>query len=427
MNPKPRNSFALRLAAPGVLLALVAALVPLPALAEADEVGRVSFVIGRVQAVDASGAVRELAVGMPIRAGDTVRTAAGEHAHLRFVDGGFVSVRPGSRLGIEQYDTDPDNTAIRFRLEQGVVRSITGEAAQARKERFRLNTPVAAIGVRGTDFVVQSGLDEARVVVNRGAVVVAPLAGACAQQSLGPCATAEARELTDAMGRVLLELTAMQPPRLRPIGGNGPDQSAPPVPQEPVAERPAVVAMESAGAGRAIALPAQLAPSQEPPVNLRWGRWAGGPRAGDTHSVDYAAASAAGSITVGDRYAGLFRTSGERPVLSTQLGQGSFRLFSGEVSLVSAGVISPGRIEGGRLDIDFAQRRFSTTLALSHALTGKVGLASAGAVRDDGVFAVRQGASRVAGAVSLDGKEVGYLFDRVVDQGTLTGTTLWTR
>lgn len=448
MNATPHRSFASLPAVARATLALLLGLAVPTAHATQAEVGNISFVIGRVQVLAASGAARTAAAGDTIHAGDTVITAAGEHAHLRFIDGGFVSVRPGSRLSVEQYDIDPASTAIRFRLEHGVVRSITGDAAQARKERFRLNTPVAAIGVRGTDFVVQADLDEVRAVVNQGAIVVAPFASTCTQQSLGPCVTADARELADHMGRVLLELTSMQPARIRPIGVAGPDQSVPPSPQEPAADRPAVVALESAGVDRAlkpargteytsptvpplseVVVPpvAEVTPKR-PLVSMRWGRWAGEARAGDSHSVDYATARAAGAISVGDRYAGLFRTPGSSPVLSTQLGQGSFGLHAGEVSLVAAsGASSPGTVESGRLDIDFARRRFSTALSLSHPTTGRVGLESAGAVRDDGVFAVRAGDTRVAGAVSVDGKEAGYLFDKIVAQGTLTGTTLWAR
>lgn len=393
--------------------------------------GSVTFVIGAVHIVNAAGESRAAAAGEAVAAGDRIVTAAGQHVHVRFVDGGFVSVRPGSRLAIEQYDTGPD-AAIRFNLEHGVVRSITGEAAQARKERFRLNTPLAAIGVRGTDFVVQANAGGLRAVVNQGAIVVAPFVGGCAVQALGPCLTAEARELTDDMGRVLLELTAMQPARIVPIGGTGPDQSAPPAPQEPTPEHALVTAVETAGADRA-ATALQPVPETPPlpptePTQLQWGRWGGAAHAGDTLSVDRETARDGRKITVGNNYVGLYRPPGDSPVLSTQLGQGSFSLAGGEVSLLRAdGVSSPGRVNGGWLKIDFAQRRFATDLSLSHAATGAVSLQSSGQVRDDGIFAVQAGDTRVAGAVSFDGREAGYLFDKALPQGTLSGSTLWRR
>lgn len=53
----------------------------------------------------------------------------------------------------------------------------------------------------------------------------------------------------------------------------------------------------------------------------------------------------------------------------------------------------------------------------------------AGDVRGDGTFSVRDLGSRqsVAGAVSLDGKEAGYLFERGLGSGLFRGKTLWGR
>ncbi|NDE53216.1 MAG: hypothetical protein EB069_01285, partial [Actinobacteria bacterium] len=116
----------------------------------------------------AVGAMRREPAGEPLKRGaqvfegDQIHTQDGAHLHLRFVDGAMVSVRPNSRLQIEQYRWDPQNAGrnqVKFRLDEGVARSITGQAGETSKDRFRLNTPVAAVGVRGTDFVVQTGLN----------------------------------------------------------------------------------------------------------------------------------------------------------------------------------------------------------------------------------------------------------------------------
>ena len=47
--------------------------------------------------------------------------------------------------------------------------------------------------------------------------------------------------------------------------------------------------------------------------------------------------------------------------------------------------------------------------------------------RNDGTFATRLDNQYVSGAVSLDGKEAGYLFDRGVVGGLFKGRTLWGR
>jgi hypothetical protein len=45
--------------------------------------------------------VRTVERGQPVRAGDRIETREGGHVHVRFVDGGRLSVRPASRLQIE--------------------------------------------------------------------------------------------------------------------------------------------------------------------------------------------------------------------------------------------------------------------------------------------------------------------------------------
>ncbi|MBK7991598.1 MAG: FecR domain-containing protein [Comamonadaceae bacterium] len=109
---------------------------------------------------------------------------------MRFVDGGRLSVRPASRLQIENYShsaTQPQGSAIKFRLDEGVIRSITGTWGEEARDRFRLNTPMAAIGIKGTDFVVKSDANATAASVYSGAILLAPLDD-CAPP-LGSCQT----------------------------------------------------------------------------------------------------------------------------------------------------------------------------------------------------------------------------------------------
>ena len=121
-------------------------------------VGEITLSVGPVVKTSAQGVVERVTRGSPILPGDRLDTAEGGHVHIRFVDGALVSVRPGSRLTVEDYQYDAkqvSNSLVRFKLEYGVARAISGAAAEGAKDRFRLNTPLVAIGVRGTDFVVQ--------------------------------------------------------------------------------------------------------------------------------------------------------------------------------------------------------------------------------------------------------------------------------
>ena len=135
----------------------------------ATSVGEVTLVIGEVSAMRPDGSSLPMKRGELIYAGDVLETADGGHVHVRFVDGALVSVRPSSRLVIEQYEESAGSrVAIKFKVEKGVVRSITGKWGQANPEKFRLNTPVAAIGVRGTDFVVKVDGDATQASVFTG-------------------------------------------------------------------------------------------------------------------------------------------------------------------------------------------------------------------------------------------------------------------
>ena len=185
-----------------------------PVTSQAD-VGEVSLVLGR--AYRERGADRErLAAGDAVRVGDTVYTEAGGHVHVRFVDDALVSVRPSSTLEIVRYDYDasrPEHSAVKFELSEGVARAISGDAAKSARERFRMNTPIAAIGVRGTDFVVSANSGSMRALVNEGSIVVAPYSSECSSEALGPCAL-DAVELTQNTLQAVEVDQAARAPRL---------------------------------------------------------------------------------------------------------------------------------------------------------------------------------------------------------------------
>ena len=124
------------------LLLICAAQLPAIGMSESPPaiVGEATMVIGTARITNALGQSVVADKGVAIRVGDRIETEAGGHVHLRFVDGGRVSVRPASRLQIESYSHSSDKpalSAIKFRLDEGVVRSITGTWGEAARDRFR--------------------------------------------------------------------------------------------------------------------------------------------------------------------------------------------------------------------------------------------------------------------------------------------------
>ncbi|MBC7618521.1 MAG: FecR domain-containing protein [Candidatus Saccharibacteria bacterium] len=175
-------------------------------------VGEATMVIGLAKLMGADGASRAVDRGTPIRVGDRIETQAGGHVHLRFVDGGRLSIRPASSLQVEDYshsERAPQSGSIKFRLDEGVVRSITGSWGEAARDRFRLNTPVAAIGVKGTDFVVKSDGEKTSASVFTGAITLTPLLNGCSK-TVGPCLNGSEKLLSEDMKGQMLEFSRQQ-------------------------------------------------------------------------------------------------------------------------------------------------------------------------------------------------------------------------
>lgn len=153
----------------GISLILVAS-----ASAE-SAVGQVEELVGQAVA-QSPGKSRALAPHSLLFQGDVLETMADSTLLARFTDGGSLRMGANSRIVVEQYVYDEqgqDSNAL-FSLFKGFVRMVTGTLVKKQPDRFRVSTPLASVGVRGTDFfaqIVEDGenigvyqLDEGHVV-----------------------------------------------------------------------------------------------------------------------------------------------------------------------------------------------------------------------------------------------------------------------
>lgn len=125
-----------------------------PTLAEASVAGHVQFVAGDVRIVDAAGKERAAQKGQEVNEGETVLTAAGSAAQLKMIDGGILALRPDTQLKVDTYvfqgiENGSENALLS--LVKGGLRTITGLIGRQNKEKLKLRTPTATIGIRGTD------------------------------------------------------------------------------------------------------------------------------------------------------------------------------------------------------------------------------------------------------------------------------------
>jgi hypothetical protein len=115
--------------------------------------GNVIFTSGLVEA-KSKGHTRILAKGTPVCVGETIVTSATGKIQIRMVDNGYLSVRPDTRLRIDQFrfngKEDGTEKSV-ISLLQGGFRALTGLVGHLHKKNYTIQTPNTTIGIRGTD------------------------------------------------------------------------------------------------------------------------------------------------------------------------------------------------------------------------------------------------------------------------------------
>jgi len=125
------------------------------AVSTSPVVARVALVIGKVNATGANGRVRKLTRGGPLYEKDLMETQSRSFTVLAFVDETKVTLRQDTVFQIEEFSPEPNAEAqerVFFKLFKGGLRALTGLVAKKRPESFKITTPVATIGIRGTGF-----------------------------------------------------------------------------------------------------------------------------------------------------------------------------------------------------------------------------------------------------------------------------------
>lgn len=407
--------------------------------------GTVILSAGPAYLQDATGERTQLSRGAVLVPGQTIVTGEGGFVHVRMSDGGLVAVRPLSEFELEVFDyhQDAGSDRVRYRLEQGVARSITGAVGDANKEAFRLNTPVAAVGVRGTDFVVATNAATSRVAINSGAVVVAALGDSCQASGFGACTT-DSLLLgagDDSRGKYVEVVSGEQIPRMVHDPSSGPDAMTPPHEQEPatvsaLSERNADLPAESERASPPppAVTPEPTQPDRLPlaglvaaPADTYWGRWS------NAAQVDGLSLQRVADLRVeGKRVliansvygAGLDAMPSSLP----RTGQADFLVAGGEGVLKTATGALPLDVAAGQLSVNFDSRSFDMQSQFDGNGTQYLTQA-AGAVDSRGYLLsdVSRSNSVVNGALGADLNSAITTVERSYADGDLSGVITWGR
>lgn len=96
--------------------------------------------------------------GDGLRETERVHTGADGAATVLLKDGTALTVGPNSTLDLSrfQYDATTQQGSLLVDLLRGSVRVVTGLLARVSPDLFKVQTPTSVVGVRGTDFIVET-------------------------------------------------------------------------------------------------------------------------------------------------------------------------------------------------------------------------------------------------------------------------------
>lgn len=439
--------------------------------AHAAEAGKIIFVAGAATAGD-----RPAVEGAQVEEGQMLTTGADGYIYVKTADNGLFILRPQTQARIVTYHIDqrnPANTKVKFELISGTARSRSGDAVKHARQNFRFNTPVAAIGVRGTDFTVVTDSDTSRVSVFSGGVVVSGFAGGCRPEGAGPCEGALSRELSAAQRGQLLQVTRGQAtPQVVEAGSDGPNQASPRS-DEPLSKngsgQPNVSVEAAKNLGLIAVIDKVVTPGVDPtpipnpgttpnpdptpipvpthPIDppvvvvppqperrVVWGRWQ------EVNllppEIDYSTARKENELIALNGYFALYRTPGKEYVTPNN-GSIGFTLRGSEAYVITeygAGIsaTSAATLSNGALNIDFGKRSFETSMDLT-TKDDVVKLRGEGAVRSDGRFYGdangRMGYLNIQGVLSNERVTTGTaatIFDgRIDERRRVNGGATW--
>ncbi|OIR10786.1 FecR protein [mine drainage metagenome] len=134
------------------LLVLLASLIVCSTAHSAALFGTVDALSGSANVEDPSGTSAAVSVGLNIYEGQTIVSGPEGEVQLVTEDGGIIAVRPNTVFRVDEYKAEGDSSDRMFMsLLKGAVRSITGWVGKYNHSAYRITTPTATIGIRGTD------------------------------------------------------------------------------------------------------------------------------------------------------------------------------------------------------------------------------------------------------------------------------------
>lgn len=187
-------------------------------IALAQSAGTVLFKSGNAVVTRADLTTQPIRQHDAVLNGDTIDTKNGR-VQIGFIDGGKVSLQPDTIYKISQYSLSGEEDGSEYALTElvkGGLRTISGLIGHKNRERYQLKTPVATIGIRGTEFTVIFVGNKLIMTTNQGSVDVCN-AGGCRNAIAGQSITTSSESTQPQHTHETANISAAPPSLTKPI------------------------------------------------------------------------------------------------------------------------------------------------------------------------------------------------------------------
>ncbi len=146
-----------RLRLAGVAFALAAGLA---ANASAQEAGLVKSSRGKVT-IERDGQSVPALPGVKVMASDRLVTGPDGTAGIALKDNTLLTVGPNSVMALDRFvfDSTTHQGVLEASIRRGTLSVVSGKIAKASPDAVLFRTPHSILGVRGTEFIIEAGVE----------------------------------------------------------------------------------------------------------------------------------------------------------------------------------------------------------------------------------------------------------------------------
>jgi len=124
---------------------------------DGEPIGNVENISGTVWAIRTDGTKAELEIGDPVYQGDILESAPDGAVGVLLADETTFSMAENGRMVLDEmiYDPATEDGSVSLSVLQGVFTFVSGQVAKTDPDAMTLDTPVATIGIRGTQVGIE--------------------------------------------------------------------------------------------------------------------------------------------------------------------------------------------------------------------------------------------------------------------------------